>query len=126
MTIDEMIAKWDAGEPVQSLEMGGIGPGYEQAIQILMMEILRDERDTDTTGDRSQYWADATVARCDKPCLGFSGSQVGAAKSLAWGFLEHGPDGFWDHLEKVAPERRKDMIFVSNKFPQAPAKGQAK
>ena len=37
----EWLRRWDAGEGVWSIEMGGIGPGYEQCIQITAAEILR-------------------------------------------------------------------------------------
>lgn len=32
-TCEEALARWDAGETVFTAEMGGLGPGYEQAIQ---------------------------------------------------------------------------------------------
>ena len=120
MTAAQMIADWDAGRTVWTLGMGGLGPGYEQAIQILMMEILRDRADTDTSQLPPEDWADETVARCDQACLGFSGAQVGAAKQLAWAFLKHGPEGFWEFLGGEAPERSRDRIQVSKSFPSAP------
>ena len=40
MTWREAADKWSAGEIVQSVDIGGIGPGYEQAIQILLFEIM--------------------------------------------------------------------------------------
>ena len=41
-TLRELLSQWDRGEAVWSVSMGGLGPGYDQAIQILVMEILRD------------------------------------------------------------------------------------
>lgn len=39
-TIDEVVdhadllKRWDAGDPIWSIEMGGLGPSHEQCIQI--------------------------------------------------------------------------------------------
>ena len=40
-TAAELVAAWDRGDLVPTIEMGGLGPGYEQAIQVLMIELLR-------------------------------------------------------------------------------------
>ena len=37
----EWLERWDAGKPVWSVSMGGIGPGYEQALQIAAAETVR-------------------------------------------------------------------------------------
>lgn len=39
----EQLRRWDSGDPIWTIEMGGMGPGYEQAIQVLAIEIVRDE-----------------------------------------------------------------------------------
>ena len=41
-TAAEMVETWDTGELVWSISMGGLGPGYEQAIQVLAIELMRD------------------------------------------------------------------------------------
>ncbi|KKK93920.1 hypothetical protein LCGC14_2688070 [marine sediment metagenome] len=41
-TLDEAIERWDAGRSLFSVEMGGLGPGYEQAIQILKKKRTKD------------------------------------------------------------------------------------
>ncbi len=61
-TAKDALAAWDRGEIVHSVEMGGIGPGYEQAIQILVSPGVG----------------------------GFSGAQVGAATGLARHAIEKG------------------------------------
>lgn len=46
-TNETALAAWDAGEPVWSCDMGGMGPGYEQCIQIMGFddgEPMNDER----------------------------------------------------------------------------------
>lgn len=99
-TAAEQLRRWDAGETIWTVEMGGLGPGYEQAIQILAIEIVRDHLDQPLPNESTwQTWGDATVARIDQPdanghhsCGGFSGGQVGAAKHLALGWLRDGPE----------------------------------
>lgn len=88
-TVSEALAKWDAGETIFTVEMGGIGPGYEMAIQGLAFEIMREINGFSQWGDDRELLKlnvriDAVVHRCDKePWAGFSGAQVGAARNLA-------------------------------------------
>src|SRR6266403_1363829 len=37
----EWLRRWDEGRSVWSIEMGGMGPGYEQAIQVVAAEVVR-------------------------------------------------------------------------------------
>ena len=41
MNTQEALAAWDRGEPIQTCQMGGISDGYEKAIHIMGMEMLR-------------------------------------------------------------------------------------
>lgn len=41
-TAHEWLEVWDSGEPVASVEMGGLGEHYEQAIQVTAAEALRE------------------------------------------------------------------------------------
>ena len=84
--------------------MGGLGPGYEQAIQRLAFEIIRefaDEPDLDSRlamDAEEVLWKtdfaprrDAIVHQCDsEPWGGFSGAQAGAASNLAFCVLRRG------------------------------------
>lgn len=117
----EQLRRWDGGGTVWSIEMGGLGPGYEQAIQILAIEIVRDEIDMPIPAKPAHKWADATVSRVDAKqpdgsysCGGFSGAQVGAAKQLAYQWLTIGPAAC---LKRVPEDRR---IQVSAFWPRAP------
>jgi hypothetical protein len=110
----EMLERWDAGQNVWTIEMGGLGPGYEQAIQVLMMEIIRDEIDNELPDqDGWPVWADKTISRVDARIGGFSGAQVYAAKSLAFQFLKVGPIGI------MTEEDLKDShkIQINKDFP---------
>ncbi len=118
----EMLELWDAGKSIWTIEMGGIGPGYEQAIQILMVEIIRDEIDKPLPTDKNwRTWGDATVKRIDYQlpdgkwsCGGFSGAQIGAAKQLAYSFLQAGVAATLAHVADQ-PGRK---ILASNIWPR--------
>jgi hypothetical protein len=121
----EWLARWDAGRGVWSITMGGLGPGYEQCIQITAAEVLRhmlaakydpaewhgsDEkwrRDVDAV--RQFGFSDPTIEK-----LGLSGAQWGAAFSLARNLYERGPRA------TLGDERVKErLIQVSKHFPGA-------
>jgi hypothetical protein len=46
-TWQEALASWDAKEPVFTIELGGVGPSYEQAMHIAIFEVLRLVGDMD-------------------------------------------------------------------------------
>ena len=109
---------WDSGGTVWSVEMGGLGPGYEQAIQILAFELLRrwQEMRPMICSDPEFRKARDEVVRVvnEWPEIGFSGAQVGAATNLASCFYKHGAAA----LEDKAVKDRK--IQGSRTFPHAP------
>ena len=118
----EQLRRWDAGESIWSISMGGFGPGYEQAIQILAIEIVRDNLDKamPAAGDVKAWhdWGMSTAERIDQKdengryaCGGFSGAQVGAARNLAAAWLRRGPAAV--HAEATEDRR----ILVSNFWP---------
>jgi hypothetical protein len=124
-TCQDALRMWDAGESVFTVEMGGLGPGYEQAIQMLAFEIIRDligehvpahgVELSDTETKRIRKITDATVHRLDKePWAGFSGAQVGAATNIAMCVLRR---GYRAALRDPAVQDR--LIQVSKVFPPA-------
>jgi hypothetical protein len=112
-TVAELLAAWDAGETIWSIEMGGLGPGYEQAIQVLAIELMRDcaGQPLPESEEAERAWGKATISRVDKDCGGFSGAQVGAAKQIAYKFIKQGPQAA---LAEVQDDRR---ILVSKFWP---------
>jgi len=98
MELPDVLKAWDDGEAVWSVEMGGIGPGYEQCIQLVAFEIVRDMLDEPVPpiGDTEAWepwWdkADETITRVNRDNeLGLSGAQAGAAKNIASVFIAQG------------------------------------
>lgn len=120
----EWLSRWDSGRTVWSIEMGGLGPGYEQCIQIVTAAILRhfllEKYDAALWSDKDTWKQvrDATdKVLCADPAikdLGLSGAQAGAAYSLAAALYKRGP------MEVFKDEKVKDRhIQVSKTFPQA-------
>lgn len=120
----DWLRRWDEGRIVWSIEMGGLGPGYEQCIHITAAEILRhllEKRyDAEKWQDREQWKRDldeiekAGFANSTVSALGLSGAQWGAALSLATVIYRRGP------REALTDERVKDRtIQVQRTFPGA-------
>lgn len=120
----EWLKRWDEGRIVWSIEMGGLGPGYEQCIHITAAEILRDMLATKyehaTWSDKEAWERDrkrieaAGFANARINTLGLSGAQWGAALSLASHLYQHGPRAV------MTDDRVKDRhIQVQRTFPAA-------
>lgn len=119
----DWLKRWDEGRSVWSISMGGLGPGYEQAIQITVAEILRHllERGYDYAAwsdtekwqlDRKEIEA-AGFANPKIDALGLSGAQWGAAMNMALQLYRRGPRAI------MADEQVKDRhIQVQRNFPQ--------
>lgn len=118
----DWLKAWDAGEPVWSVEMGGIGPGYEQAIQVTAAELLRfmtsEALDASGWSDPDKWATDRE--RLEKSAfanplidsLGLSGAQYGAAVNLAAIFHKRGPR---DALSDDAVKDRKILVSKPSK-----------
>lgn len=123
-SVKEAVERWDKGETLWTVEMGGMGPGYEQAIQVLMVEILRslipfeEEKHIEWTTERFQKIIDETV-RIHKEALGgMSGAQIGAAGNIAWKFFFDG----WEGARRKAKEQGMPddrWCMISKDWPHA-------
>lgn len=122
----DWLKRWDEGRSVWSIEMGGLGPGYEQCIHITMAEILRHMlaegydwkqwEDKDTWGRVRDAIETYSFENSTIKQLGLSGAQWGAALNLASHLYRDGP------RKIMADERVKDRkIQVQRTFPQAAA-----
>ncbi len=121
-TAQEWLDKWDSGQSVFTIEMGGIGPGYEQCIHITCAELIRhmltEKYDSSRWSDQAQWDIDREAIRASSfknekiMGLGLSGAQFGAAMQLATHFYMHGPRSL---LEKKDMKDR--TIQVSSNWP---------
>ncbi len=121
-TAAEALELWDAGHSVFTVEMGGLGPGYEQVIHIAAFEFVREllKREPinwgQATEEATPAWAAfvKTVEDAVDPklkALGMSGAQYGAAKSVAFRTVRIG----WAQALDEVPDR---LIQVSRTWPQ--------
>lgn len=110
------LERWDEGGIVWTVEMGGLGPGYEQALQIAVWELVRFLLESGKKPEEvsESAYDDFLAPMSRKHGWGLSGAQAGAAKSLAFQFCAV---GYRKVLDGVAEDRR---IQVSRDFPQAP------
>jgi hypothetical protein len=118
----EWLARWDRGDTCWTIEMGGLGPGYEQCIHITCAEVLRwfieNNCDADAWDDKDKWKADrekleqAMFKNKVVKELGLSGAQYGAAVNIASSLYSRGP------REVMKDERVKDRhIQVNKHFP---------
>lgn len=119
-TATEALSLWEADVLVPSIEMGGLGPGYELAIQTLAFGIIKRFEnepvdwvalDADDEKERSRILSisDEVADELDKT-WGFSGAQVGAAKGLAFRTLRVGWKAALQEINEDDPDR---IILVS-------------
>lgn len=118
----DLIERWDRGETIWSVEMGGLGPGYEQALQMAMVEFLRhmvyEGRYDPVPWTKKERWTEdlksieAAGFKNERITrLRLSGAQWGSAISLAARFFRDFPV----KVMQSAPQDRK--IQVCRDFP---------
>lgn len=118
----EWLRRWDNDEVCWSIEMGGLGPPYEQCIQITAAEVLRHllekKYDADAWKEGETWEHDrnaieaAALTNTRINSLGLSGAQFGAALWLACRLYRDGPRAV------LTDERMKDRrIQVMRVFP---------
>lgn len=111
MTWQEAVAQWKSRQPVWTAELGGMGPGYEQATQVLLFEIMARWGDKDLPEPDGDKYPTAYKEHVDRVVhelnkWGFSGAQVGQAQATAWQFMKHG----YSYMMNKLPEDRKIMV----------------
>lgn len=116
MKFKEHIEKWDRGEIISTLEMGGVSPGYEQAIQLLVAEILRETlaiEGAELTNDQIEAFC---MKANERMTYGVSGAQAGAAKWCVRNAWDKGSwDAFLDWCREECENRgEKDRIILTS------------
>lgn len=112
----EAVEWWDEGKILWTVDMGGMGPGYEQAIQCYMLEILRslgDERPSVFSVFKEM--AEAVLKKHNEQLGGLSGAQFGVALNLAWNFSN--PTRSWKEVLDSADKDRH--IMITKNWPHA-------
>lgn len=90
----EWLRRWDAGDGVWTITMGGLSAGYDQAINLIAAEFVRalvklaPEPGEFTDELRTQVSEECAQAAST---LGLSGAQHGAALGMAWRLYSLGP-----------------------------------
>lgn len=124
-TAADLLASWDAGDIIWTLSMGGLGPGYEQAIQTMAVEFTRAgiasgwKPSGDNEADNKAWRAicDERMRQIDDAIGGASGAQFGAACWLAYQWLHNGgPRALAKRADEQQDEDR--VIMCSKAFPR--------
>lgn len=118
-TLETVLDKWKAGDSVWSASLGGIGPAYEQCIQLLLFEICaRWDKSRPMMSPDGLEYSKEFDKHADDVCrsleLGMSGAQFGSAKVTAFQFMHI---GYAEMMNKLPSER---WIQVSSNFPRIP------
>jgi len=125
-TVAELLEQWDKGETIWSVEVGGLGPGYEQAIQIEAVEFARACKDLPNIIPNDRASTERFSAKCDERLReidndlgGLSGAMASAARWLAfqWCF-NGGPKALCERAKKEGEDDR--AIQVSKAWPKVP------
>jgi hypothetical protein len=117
-TAEEQVALWDAGEIIFSIEVGGLGPPYEQVIQIAAVEFTRAGlQHPGRSQEQFKGICEAALKRFDELVGGLTGAQFGAAVWLAWRWIEVGPKLALAAMKSVRNDR---WIQTCRNMPQAP------
>jgi len=115
---EAMLKKWDSGERIDTVELGGMGDGYEYGIQLATVEIVRYYIGFELPEDIKAFlftYGDGAIMRVDKILPengGLSGAQLGAAKWLAYRWLAEGYEANIIRARSEIPDR---IINVKNR-----------
>ena len=103
------IADYDNGNVMESVEMGGMGYGYEQAIQECAIETMRNlqmvkmPKKDKTFSNALSVASDSAVDLLK--AYGYSGAQVGAARNIAAVYWKQTPAKGIALMRDIDPNR---------------------
>jgi hypothetical protein len=106
-TWEDALAAWDACEPVFTIELGGLGPSYEQAMHIAIFETLRligNMSPEALKRDTRLVVIDKAVANAEKERhLQLTMGQAGQVRTFVHGVLMQ---GWQNYVTKYETDRR--------------------
>jgi hypothetical protein len=124
--VREMLTLWDSGSTVWTIKRGGLGPGYEQSLQVCMIEICRASLKMPRLGKETKtaYWkrfGRMSDRIAHETCRDLTGAQFGAAKDLAFRFVVSGIKRTIASYKKQRPDDFENShIMISKHWPKAP------
>lgn len=113
-TWQDALAGWDSKEPVFTIELGGLGPSYEQCMHITIFEVLRMIGDMDISLHRDTQCdvIDKAIRSVNREeDLGLSGAQAAMIRRFVYTVMNH---GWHDTIVKYDSDRH---IQVCRKWP---------
>lgn len=126
----DWLARWDAGQMVWSITMGGFGPSYEQAIQISVAEILRHllekgydaaQWETQSIWQRDRQLIEKVAFANDRiQQMSLSGMQFSAALQLAIYLFRYGPKKMMSDASMESRQIQVCRYFPSEPFGPSP------
>lgn len=114
MTLEEAIQKFENGEEVETIEMGGICESYEMGIQRLAFFLAKGKEICKPT-----YHIKIPDELKE---FGYSGAQVAAARWLAEQFIETDYEGLFQrairmgHADRIIRIRKKSLSECSEEL----------
>jgi len=93
-TLKELLTMWDDGQTIWAPQLGGLGPGYDQAIMVATIEFAREALSHGEKIKRTpEVWAEICdhVTNTNPLVKGISGAMYGVAKWLAARWYYDGP-----------------------------------
>lgn len=123
-TAAQLVDAWDRGEIITSIEMGGIGPGYEQAIQLATIEVCRELQGVELPEEEEEkdialvnlLFREALYRVEGRLNLGLSGAQAAAIINLSYRYLKAGHAATLQSA-RAQPIEQDRFIQVSNTWP---------
>jgi hypothetical protein len=90
-TIADYVAAFDAGETIPAIRMSSYGPDYERVIQLLVVELLRDNQDKPAPAPEEWLAWGNNVYKAHSDAFGeIMLTQWVLAKELAFSFIDWG------------------------------------
>lgn len=120
LTVTDALKLWDDGELLWSLEMGGLGPAYEQAIQVGIIELCRriyplPVMEDDKLDEYLEEHIHQVIKDSNGGLQGLSGAQAQAIKSLAYHYCSR---GWRTVLLDYRESDRERLTMISNQWPR--------